>query len=126
MKIIGFDHFQITMPRGEESKARAFYGELLGLVEIPKPANLAKRGGLWYLVGTQALHISVEADFRPARKGHPAFLVSGLAKIRALAEERGLNPYDDTEQLADFDRFFLTDPFGNRLELLEPSGNRKG
>ena len=120
MKITGFDHFQITMPKGEEAKAREFYAGLLGLIEIPKPPNLAKRGGLWFWVGSQQLHVSVEEDFRPARKGHPAFLVTELAKYRKSAKEKGYAPYDDSELLEGYNRFFLTDPFGNRLEFLEP------
>jgi hypothetical protein len=120
MKITGFDHFQITMPKGEEAKAREFYAGLLGLTEIPKPPNLAKRGGVWFRVGSQQLHVSVEEDFRPVRKGHPAFLVTELAKCRKTAKERGYAPYDDTELLEGYNRFFLTDPFGNRLEFLEP------
>jgi hypothetical protein len=114
MKITAFDHFQITMPKGEEGKARAFYGELLRLVEIPKPPNLATRGGLWFQVGSQQLHVSVEKDFRPARKGHPAFVVTELARYRKFAKDKGYAPYDDPEPLEGYNRFFLTDPFGNR------------
>lgn len=120
MKVTGFDHFQITMPKGEEAKAREFYGDLLGLTEIPKPPNLARRGGLWFWVGSQQLHVSVENDFRPAKKGHPAFLVDELARYRKWTEDKGYAPYDDPEPLEGYNRFFLTDPFGNRLEFLEP------
>lgn len=120
MKVVGFDHFQITMPRGEEQKARHFYGTILGLKEIPKPPNLARRGGLWFSVGNQQLHVSVEQDFRPVRKGHPAFLADDVLSLRKAVEGHGLAPYDDTEPLEGYNRFFLTDPFGNRLEFVEP------
>jgi len=67
MKILAIDHVQIAMPAGEEEKARAFYIELLGFTERPKPPELAKRGGAWFESGNVQLHLGVEADFRPAR-----------------------------------------------------------
>ncbi len=75
MKILSFDHVQLAMPTGEEEKARAFYSGILGLEEVAKPPELAKRGGAWFKAGDVALHLGVEADFRPARKVHPALLV---------------------------------------------------
>ena len=117
--VVGLDHLQLAMPRGREADARAFYGGILGLAELTKPPNLAVRGGVWFVLGSQQLHLGVEDDFRPARKAHPALLVRDLRRMRLRLEQHGLAPYDD-EPLAGYERFYVADPFGNRLELLEP------
>lgn len=119
VKVCGIDHVQIAMPGGGEDLARKFYGELLGLVEIPKPANLAARGGLWFHCGSLQLHLGVEADFRAAKKAHPALRVEGLGPLLGALKGAGYDVKDD-EPLAGFDRAFVFDPFGNRIELLEP------
>jgi catechol 2,3-dioxygenase-like lactoylglutathione lyase family enzyme len=118
--VIGLDHLQVAMPRGREAEARAFYAGLLGLAELPKPSHLAARGGVWFALGSQQLHLGVEEDFRPARKAHPALLVRDLRGLRARLEQQGFAPYED-EPLAGYERCYVADPFGNRLELLEPS-----
>jgi catechol 2,3-dioxygenase-like lactoylglutathione lyase family enzyme len=117
--VIGLDHLQLAMPRGREADARLFYGGILGLTELPKPPNLAVRGGVWFALGPQQLHLGVEEEFRPARKAHPALVVRDLRGMRARLEQNGFKPYDD-EPLAGYERFYVADPFGNRLELLEP------
>jgi catechol 2,3-dioxygenase-like lactoylglutathione lyase family enzyme len=117
-QVVALDHLQLAMPRGRETEARAFYGGILGLPEIAKPANLAVRGGVWFELGTQQLHLGVEADFHPARKAHPAFRVRDLAGLRARLEQQGYEPYED-EPLAGYERCYVADPFGNRLELME-------
>jgi catechol 2,3-dioxygenase-like lactoylglutathione lyase family enzyme len=117
--VVALDHLQLAMPRGRETEARAFYGGILGLTEIMKPANLVVRGGCWFALGTQQLHLGVEADFRPAKKAHPAFLVRDLAGLRARLVQQGFAPYED-EPLTGYARCYVADPFGNRLELMEP------
>lgn len=72
MAEIELDHVQLAAPRGCESEARRFFGELLGLPEVEKPESLKARGGAWFQVGSQQLHIGVEEPFAPARKAHPA------------------------------------------------------
>jgi catechol 2,3-dioxygenase-like lactoylglutathione lyase family enzyme len=119
MPIVGLDHVQIAMPRGGEDEARAFYSGALGLAEIAKPPNLARRGGVWFVLGDRQLHLGVEEDFRPARKAHPAFRVADLAALRRALAEAGFTVLDD-EPLPGHERFYLSDPFGNRLEFLEP------
>lgn len=119
MKVRGIDHVQIAMPRGGEALARKFYADLLGLAEIPKPAKLAARGGLWFHCGPIQLHLGVEADFRPAKKAHPALLVEDLAALLGALKAAGYEVKDD-EPLKGYDRAFTLDPFGNRVELLEP------
>lgn len=107
------------MPAGQEDAARAFYAGVLGLEEEPKPPNLARRGGVWFRHRDLRLHLGVETDFRPAKKAHPALLVRGLAELAARCAAAGYPPITD-EPLDGFDRIYLSDPFGNRLELLEP------
>ncbi|HEY5726756.1 MAG TPA: VOC family protein [Methylomirabilota bacterium] len=119
MAVIGLDHVQLAMPPNGEARAREFYRDVLGLVEIPKPRPLARRGGLWFHCGSLQLHLGVEADFRPARKAHPGLLVRDLPSVIRACEAAGYHPHGD-EALEGYDRVFVTDPFGNRLELLEP------
>ena len=121
MGIVGLDHIQLAMPKGGEDEARAFYRGVLGLREQPKPGNLAGRGGVWFGDGDLKVHLGVEADFRPARKAHPAFRVEDLAELRARCEAAGFVTVDD-QPLPGYERFYVADPFGNRIECLEPKG----
>ena len=98
--------------------ARAFYGGVLGLEEQAKPANLARRGGVWFAAGTLRLHLGVEDEFRPAKKAHPALLVRGLEELISRCEAAG-HPVVTDEPLAGYRRVYVSDPFGNRIELLE-------
>jgi catechol 2,3-dioxygenase-like lactoylglutathione lyase family enzyme len=114
------DHVQVAAPPGCEPQARRFYGELLGLVELEKPAPLRARGGAWFALGGGAqLHIGVEDPFTPARKAHPALRVTG-AGLRVLADrlQHAGAPVTWDQDLAGLQRFFTADPWGNRLELL--------
>jgi catechol 2,3-dioxygenase-like lactoylglutathione lyase family enzyme len=120
-EIYGLDHVQLTMPAGGEDTARRFYGGLLGLTEMPKPPNLAKRGGAWFAGGALRLHLGVEKDFRPATKAHPAILVRGLPALVERLKAAGVGIVTD-EPLEGYDRVYVNDPFGNRVELLEPIG----
>lgn len=119
MRIRGLHHLQIAMPRGGEDAARAFYAGVLGLTEIPKPPNLARRGGVWFELGNQQLHLGVEDDFHPAKKAHPALLVENLPEMIARCRDQGIPTVTD-EPFPGFDRVYVADPFGNRIELLEP------
>ena len=122
MQIREIDHVQLAMPSGKESEARAFYEGILGLPEAPKPPNLAKRGGCWFVRGAVKVHLGVENEFHPARKAHPAFLVEDLPALKTLIEAAGYTFRTD-EPLAGYDRIYVDDPFGNRIELMEPSSN---
>jgi catechol 2,3-dioxygenase-like lactoylglutathione lyase family enzyme len=119
MNILAIDHVQLAMPAGSELQARAFYGDVLGLREIPKPSALAARGGVWFGNETVQLHLGVEGDFRPARKAHPALLVDDLEALEGACRAAGFAPQPDSE-LPGYARFFVADPFGNRLEFLQP------
>ncbi len=106
------------MPRGREDEAEAFYSRVLGLDRIPKPPHLEARGGAWFRSGDVELHLGVEDDFRPARKAHPALLVDGLAELRRRLVAAGARVEEDT-QLEAHQRCYVSDPFGNRIELIE-------
>src|SRR5687767_7850730 len=122
MAIVGIDHVQVAAPRGEESeeKARAFYGELLGMAEIEKPDSLKPNGGVWFSTGTGQLHIGLEEPFSPARKAHPAFVVDDLREIRARLHDVGIQ-VTDAQDIPGVDRSHVHDPFGNRIELMARS-----
>ena len=119
MRIIGIEHVQLAMPQGEEKRARDFYLRLLGIAEVPKPPELAKRGGVWFENQFLKLHLGVETDFRPARKAHPALLVEDLRSLMATLRDNGYEVIDD-DALEGFFRVYVSDPFGNRIELMEP------
>jgi catechol 2,3-dioxygenase-like lactoylglutathione lyase family enzyme len=120
MGIRAIDHVQLAMPAGREDEAEAFYAGLLGLPRVPKPPHLERRGGCWFESATVKVHLGVEADFRPARKAHPALLVEDLPALLARLGEAGVAIVDD-EPLEGYDRAYVDDPFGNRIELLEPN-----
>lgn len=112
------DHVQLAMPAGQEEIARKFYAAFLGMREIPKPAELIKRGGCWFESGSVQVHLGVEMDFRPAKKAHPAFKCANydglIAKLRAAGVEV-MQPGD----IPGVRRCHVHDPFGNRIELLD-------
>ena len=119
MKVRAIEHVQLAMPAGEEQRARGFYHELLGIPEVPKPPDLAARGGVWFERAGLKLHLGVDKDFIPARKAHVAFLVDDLRELTERLRAAG-HPVID-ESLAGYLRIYTTDPFGNRLELMEPA-----
>jgi catechol 2,3-dioxygenase-like lactoylglutathione lyase family enzyme len=115
--IMGIDHVQLAAPAGCEGKARHFFGDVLGLKELEKPEELKMRGGVWFHCGTQQLHIGVETDFVPAKKAHPAFLVTNIEILRQTLAAHGYSTTEDP--LPGVRRFHTHDPFGNRLEFVE-------
>lgn len=117
----GIDHVQLAMPPGGEERARAFYGKFLGLPEVAKPVRLSRRGGCWFQ-GEVSVHLGVEPNFVPARKAHPAFLVSSPQELRRRADEAGYATQGD-DAWPGVVRFYLLDPFGNRLEFLARTGS---
>jgi catechol 2,3-dioxygenase-like lactoylglutathione lyase family enzyme len=114
--VLGIDHVQVAAPPGCEDEARAFYGGLLGLEELPKPEPLRGRGGVWFRAGGQELHVGVEEPFSPARKAHPGLVVDDLDALEAVLAAAGVRfePDTSTEGVS---RGHVADPFGNRLEL---------
>jgi len=117
MSIAALDHVQLAMPPNGESLARSFYRDVLGIPEVPKPPELAARGGCWFENGRVKVHLGVEADFRPAKKAHPAFVVSDFPALIARLQKAGCRT--EPSDLPGTRRIFTSDPFGNRIELLE-------
>jgi catechol 2,3-dioxygenase-like lactoylglutathione lyase family enzyme len=119
MRIDRLEHVQLAMPPGGEDRARAFYDGVLGIPEIPKPSDMAQRGGCWFERGELKVHLGVEAEFRPARKAHPGFIVSDLAGLVTRCRAAGYALTED-RLLPGYVHIFVHDPFGNRIELMEP------
>ena len=115
--ILAIDHVQLAMPLSGEDAARAFYCGVLGLTEVPKPAPLAARGGCWFEAGAARLHLGADRDFRPTQKAHPALAVADLPAFCTRLRAAGIAVRDDNE-LPDLPRANITDPFGNRIELV--------
>lgn len=114
----GIDHIQMTMPKGEENKAREFYGNVLGLKEISKPENLRGRGGCWFICGNQEIHMSVQEDHIPPKKAHPGLIVKNSEKLRQKLISLNL-VIKEEPPIEGRTRFFVNDPFGNRIEFIE-------
>jgi catechol 2,3-dioxygenase-like lactoylglutathione lyase family enzyme len=120
IELVGIDHVQLSMPPGGEAEARRFYGSVLGLREVAKPAELAGRGGCWFAgpaVGV-AVHLGAEPDFRPLARAHPALVVHDLDAAREALAEAGVPSEDDDSGLP-VRRCYIRDPFGNRIELVD-------
>ncbi len=120
MRITGIEHVQLAMPQGEEQRARDFYSRILGITEVPKPPELARRGGVWFENAFLKIHLGVDSAFHPARKAHPALLVEDLRSLVLELRENGYAVIDD-DALEGYFRVYVSDPFGNRIELMEPS-----
>jgi catechol 2,3-dioxygenase-like lactoylglutathione lyase family enzyme len=112
------EHVLLAMPAGEEDTARRFYAQALGMTEVAKPEELAKRGGCWFEDGDVRVHLGVQKDFRPATKAHPALVVDDLQTLTTRLREAGF-PCEDDQPLEGFRRTYVYDPFGNRIELME-------
>ena len=115
----GLHHVQLAIPEGGDERCREFWGTILGLAELEKPPVLAGRGGCWFRGGSFEVHLGVESGFRPAAKAHPGILVSELDAVSGRLEQHGVEvAWDD--DFPGMRRFYTSDPFGNRLEFLEP------
>lgn len=112
-------HVQLAIPPGGEDVARRFYADLLGLAELPKPAELAARGGCWFGAGAVEIHLGVEPAFRPAAKAHPGIVVANLDALAGRLAAGGADVQWD-DGFPGHRRFYTRDWHGNRLELLEP------
>ena len=119
MRIERLDHVQLAMPIGGEGLARAFYQATLGIPEVPKPSHLAVRGGCWFEQGALKIHLGVEREFQPAKKAHPALIVTDLPALISRIVDNGYRVVED-QPLEGYDRCYVDDPFGNRIELMEP------
>jgi catechol 2,3-dioxygenase-like lactoylglutathione lyase family enzyme len=112
-------HVQLAMPVGREDEARDFYQGVLGIPEVVKPPHLVARGGCWFERGALKVHLGAEATFVPAQKAHPAFIVEGLRELATSLQRAGYRISRD-QPLEGYERLYVDDPFGNRIELMEP------
>ncbi len=117
-ELLRLDHVQLAMPPGGEPEAERFYAGLLGLPRVPKPPALAVRGGCWFERGAVRIHLGAEADFRAAKKAHPALVVSGYDALCAKLKAAGVS-VRPSDELPGVRRCHVDDPFGNRIELIE-------
>ena len=118
MTFVGLDHVQVAIPPASEDLARSFYNGALGLEELEKPASMRAAGGAWFRVGGAELHLGVEADFQPARKAHPGLRVTDADAIAERCSAAGI-PIQWDDRYPGVRRFYVHDPFGNRLEILQ-------
>jgi catechol 2,3-dioxygenase-like lactoylglutathione lyase family enzyme len=119
MNVVGIDHVQLPIPPGGEEAARAFYRDVLGFVEVPKPAvMLARAGGMWFQAGPVGIHIGIEPEMRASVKAHPALVVDDLAAFVARLEAAGCE-WKPSDELPGTQRGHTKDPFGNRIELIQ-------
>jgi len=112
------DHVQLTMPRGGEDKARAYFGGLLGMQEEPKPEPYNRRGGCWFRAGAASIHLGVEDDFQPWKKAHIALCIADLDTLVARLEASGYK-IEWEDAVKSRKRLYTKDPFGNRIELIQ-------
>lgn len=118
MTITSIDHIQLAMPHDGEQAARDFYEGLLGFHNVPKPPQLAVRGGCWFESGGVKVHLGVDSNFSPATKAHPGFVVDDLEAIVRVLESAGF-PANEDQPLEGYERRYVSDPFGNRIELMQ-------
>lgn len=119
--MFALDHVQIAIPAGGEDAARAFYAELLGFEELPKPPELAKRGGAWFRSGLATIHVGIDPAFVPAKKAHPALRCAEYAALLKRLGERGTPVEEDPQLFEGRSHCYVCDPFGNRIELIDGS-----
>jgi len=112
------DHVQLAMSPGGEETARQFYRDLLGMAEVPKPEDLAKRGGCWFESGAVQVHLGVEKDFRAAKKAHPALRCRDYAGLVQRLSGAGVE-VTEVNDIPGVRRCHIHDPFGNRIELID-------
>ena len=130
MAIVSLQHVQMIVPAGQAGEAKRFYGELLGLEEMPRPQSLSDAGrtGAWYRIGDQELHLRFEErpDGEPGLSdGHPALITSDLDGLRTRLSADGVE-LEEAIPIQGRTRFFARDPGGNRIEFLAFKSARTG
>jgi catechol 2,3-dioxygenase-like lactoylglutathione lyase family enzyme len=118
VNVVAIDHVQLAIPPGGEQAARAFYAGVFGFVEVPKPAVMAARGGMWFQAGPVQLHLGIEPDMRASVKAHPAFVVDDLDAFVAALVAAG-SKWQPSDEIPNTRRGHTWDPFGNRIELIQ-------
>ena len=116
IQITQIDHVSVLITDVERS--RRFYRDLLGLKEIAKPRGRLRLWRLWFELGNQQLHLlrKDQADTRSPR--HFALRVQDVEEARDYFRERNV-PLEETTSIPGCDRFFVYDPDGNRIEIIQ-------
>ena len=114
---IRLHHVSIPRPPGSEESTRAFFGDLLGLDEIPPPNSLQAAEVIWFRIGEDTeLHVFREAALDDPSIRHFCLVVEDLPGLRQSLADAGYAPYD-VETIPGRPRFFCRDPFGNIIEF---------
>jgi catechol 2,3-dioxygenase-like lactoylglutathione lyase family enzyme len=118
--ITALHHVNVTVPAELENAAKEFYGAMLGLRQIPKPAT-SRQSGAWYQIGNTQLHLSVEDEEQSLSSRHVCFTVSDLREAEGRFREAGVEIIADPRPNPDAPRFYVRDPGGNMLEIAQVS-----
>ncbi len=117
--VTALHHVNVTVPAELETATKHFYGSLLGLTQVPKPAA-ARQSGAWYQIGNNQLHLSVEAEERGLLSSrHICFNVSSLAETEQRFRDAGVEIIPDPRPIPGTERFYVRDPGGNQLEIVQ-------
>jgi catechol 2,3-dioxygenase-like lactoylglutathione lyase family enzyme len=121
--IISIHHVQVMVPAAREEEAKRFYAMTLGLEEIPKLTGTT-RGGAWYRVGAQEIHLSVEdaPEQNAASRRHVCYAVADLDVAEQHLRSHGVEIIPDPQPIDAWRRFYIRDPGGNRIEIAEQPG----
>ncbi|MDQ2681359.1 MAG: glyoxalase [Candidatus Eremiobacteraeota bacterium] len=117
-ELFAIDHVQLAMREGQEDAARAFYVDELGFQEVPKPAQLAARGGVWFSGGAANIHLGIDPAFIPAKKAHPALRCVEYDALLQRLLQCGLAITSDPLPFEGKEHCYINDPFGNRIEII--------
>ena len=118
--ITALHHVNVTVPPQREGATKDFYGRVLGLQQVPKPA-ISRQSGAWYQIGNTQLHLSVEDEDQALSSRHVCFTVSDLAEAEQRFRAAGIEIIVDPRPNPDSPRFYVRDPGGNMLEIVQVS-----
>ena len=101
-------------------RAAAFYRDVLGLLEIVIPSTFPAAGlnVRWFQIGDQQIHLVLESKIHSRSQRHLALHVDDAQAARESLQEKGLG-IEETILIPGADRFFITDPDGNRIEIIQ-------
>jgi catechol 2,3-dioxygenase-like lactoylglutathione lyase family enzyme len=117
--VITLHHVNVTVPPELEQQTKRFYGEVLGLEQVPKPSS-SRQSGAWYQIGPNQLHLSVEAENAgPLSSRHVCYAVPDLSAAETRFREARVEIIPDPRPIERSSRFYVRDPGGNLLEIVE-------
>jgi predicted enzyme related to lactoylglutathione lyase len=119
MTVTQLYHVNVTVPAELEVATKDFYGSVLGLKQVPKPAA-ARQSGAWYQIGANQLHLSVDDEpTGPLSSRHICFAVSDLNQAEKKFRDAGVEITPDPRPVPGSPRFYVRDPGGNQLEIVQ-------